>query len=221
MSADELLDVLTADGQVLGTKRRADVLAKSIARSGYTVDRIHANRSQNQRQQALEGFKTGKYRVLVATDIAARGIDVAEIGHVVNFDLPHVPEDYVHRVGRTARASASGHASAFCAPEEMVLLRDIEKLIRGPVPRRPIPREAASFEKALASEKTFRAQPGNAVRQDSRPQRGQQRSSRQQTRGARAGAHRGGSGGGGGGSSAGGQKSSGKTLFSGGPGKRR
>lgn len=204
------------------TKRRADVLAKSIARSGYTVDRIHANRSQNQRQQALEGFKTGKYRVLVATDIAARGIDVAEIGHVVNFDLPHVPEDYVHRVGRTARASASGHASAFCAPEEMALLRDIEKLIRGPVPRRPIPRESESFEKALASEKTFRAQPGNAVRHESRQRQGQPRSSRQQSRGARAGGHRGSSsGGGGGGGGGGGQKSSGKTLFSGGPGKRR
>ena len=80
--------------------------AQALERAGHAVARIHADRSQGQRRAALEGFKNGKYRVLVATDIAARGIDVADIGHVVNFDLPHVPEDYVHRVGRTARASA-------------------------------------------------------------------------------------------------------------------
>ena len=110
------------------TKRRADRVWKGVARAGHKTARIHADRTQGQRRIALDGFKDGTYRVLVATDIAARGIDVADIGHVVNFDLPHVAEDYVHRVGRTARAEASGRASAFCSPEEVPLLREIEKL---------------------------------------------------------------------------------------------
>jgi ATP-dependent RNA helicase RhlE len=128
------------------TKRRADRIWKGIGRAGHKVARIHADRSQGQRRMALDGFKDGTYRVLVATDIAARGIDVAEIGHVVNFDLPHVPEDYVHRVGRTARASASGRASAFAAPEEADLLRAIEKLTRAPLPRSEVPRGSEIFQ---------------------------------------------------------------------------
>lgn len=128
------------------TKHRADKVAKSVERAGHKVARIHANRSQNQRKQALEGFRSGQYRVLVATDIAARGIDVAEIGHVVNFDLPNVPADYVHRIGRTARASASGLASSFTSPDEAVLLRDIEKFTRSPVPRFDVPRESEAFQ---------------------------------------------------------------------------
>ncbi len=128
------------------TKRRADRVAKSVERAGHKVARIHADRSQGQRKMALDGFKDGRYRVLVATDIAARGIDVADIGHVVNFDLPHVPEDYVHRVGRTARASASGKASAFCAPDEIDLLRAIERLTRVLLPRAEVPREAEVFK---------------------------------------------------------------------------
>jgi ATP-dependent RNA helicase RhlE len=187
------------------TKRRADALAKVIGRNGVSVERIHANRSQGQRQQALDGFKAGRYRVLVATDIAARGIDVAEIGHVVNFDLPHVPEDYVHRVGRTARASAAGHASAFCAPEEVPLLNAIEKLIRGPIPRRAIPRESDAFQKALVTEKGLHTQPGH----DSRRGRRGPPSVRSQKRGARAGAQQ-----------TGHQKPQGKVLFRGGPKKR-
>ena len=142
------------------TKRRADKLTKSLERAGHEVERIHANRSQSQRKYALDGFKSGKFRVLVATDIAARGIDVADIGHVVNFDLPHVPEDYVHRVGRTARAAASGHASAFCAPEERDLLRDIEKLLRNKVPRAEVPVSDPVFIEAAASERTRQADPG-------------------------------------------------------------
>ncbi|MBK9517806.1 MAG: DEAD/DEAH box helicase [Anaeromyxobacter sp.] len=127
------------------TKRRADRVAKGVERAGHKVARIHADRSQGQRRQALDGFKDGSYRVLIATDIAARGIDVEEIGHVVNFDLPHVPEDYVHRVGRTARAEASGLASAFCAPEEGDLLRAIEALTRAPLPRAEVPRDDETF----------------------------------------------------------------------------
>lgn len=196
------------------TKRRADVLAKAIARGGHSVERIHANRSQNQRQAALEGFKTGQFRVLVATDIAARGIDVAEIGHVVNYDLPNVPADYVHRVGRTARASASGHASAFCSPEEAPLLRDIEKLIRTSVPRRPVPREAPAFVKALSTDQAFRSQPGH---QQPRQQQQRQNTGRQQRRNSRGGGGRSSGGGGRSSSGGGGATSTGKTLFSGGP----
>ena len=128
------------------TKRRADRVWKGIGRLGIKVARIHADRSQGQRKQALDGFKDGDYRVLVATDIAARGIDVADIGHVVNFDLPHVAEDYVHRVGRTARHEASGKASAFCAPEEIDLLRAIERLTRVTLPRGEVPRDTEAFK---------------------------------------------------------------------------
>ena len=128
------------------TKHRADKVARSLERSGLEVARIHANRSQSQRQQALEGFRSGRYRVLVATDIAARGIDVEEIGHVVNYDLPHVPADYVHRIGRTARAAASGRASSFAAPDELPLLRDIDRFTRTPVPRAEVPRDSPVFQ---------------------------------------------------------------------------
>ena len=122
--------------------------------------RIHADRSQAQRRMALDGFKDGTYRVLVATDIAARGIDVADIGHVVNFDLPHVPEDYVHRVGRTARAAASGRASSFSAPEERDLLHAIERLTRVVLPRGEVPRDAGTFQAELSRAAAAQADPG-------------------------------------------------------------
>jgi ATP-dependent RNA helicase RhlE len=131
------------------TKRRADKVWKSVGRAGHKVARIHADRSQAQRRMALDGFKDGTYRVLVATDIAARGIDVQEIGHVVNFDLPHVPEDYVHRVGRTARAAASGRASSFTSPEERELLTAIERLTRAALPRAEVPRDADAFQEEM------------------------------------------------------------------------
>ncbi len=170
-----LLMALLAEGEestlvFCRTKRRADKLAKSLARGKLAVDRIHADRSQGQRKAALQGFKDGRYRVLVATDIAARGIDVAEIGHVVNFDLPHVPEDYVHRVGRTARASASGMASSFCAPEEVPLLKAIEKLLGNLVPRAALPEESMVFQEELARTKLQQAHPGPPQRHSSRPQ---------------------------------------------------
>jgi ATP-dependent RNA helicase RhlE len=142
------------------TKRRADKVAKVVQRAGHKVARIHADRSQAQRRMALEGFKDGTYRVLVATDIAARGIDVAEIGHVVNFDLPHVPEDYVHRVGRTARMAASGRASSFASPEEMPLLRDIEGLTRKALPKVEVPRDRETFQGELKRIGEAQANPG-------------------------------------------------------------
>jgi ATP-dependent RNA helicase RhlE len=121
------------------TKHRANRLAEYLVRQGVKAERIHGNRSQAQRTQALDGFKQGKYRVLVATDIAARGIDVEELGHVVNFDVPVVPEDYIHRVGRTARAEATGDAFTFVAPEEEGDLRQIERAIGKRLPRVTLP----------------------------------------------------------------------------------
>jgi len=115
------------------TKHGANKVADKLQMTGIGADAIHGNKSQNARQRALESFRSGHIRVLVATDIAARGIDIDDITHVVNFDLPHEPESYVHRIGRTARAGAQGIAIAFCAPEERTQLRDIERLIRHPL----------------------------------------------------------------------------------------
>jgi superfamily II DNA/RNA helicase len=118
------------------TKHGADKVVKGLARSGIAADAIHGNKSQNQRERVLAAFRSGEIRTLVATDIAARGIDVDGISHVVNFDLPNVPETYVHRIGRTARAGAEGVAISLVAGgEELAYLRDIEKLIRIALPR--------------------------------------------------------------------------------------
>jgi ATP-dependent RNA helicase RhlE len=121
------------------TKHRANRLAEQLVKQGLKADRIHGNRSQPQRTAALAGFKAGTYQALVATDIAARGIDVEALGHVVNFDVPAAPDDYIHRVGRTARAEATGHAFTFVAPEEEDDLRAIEKAIGRRLPRVTIP----------------------------------------------------------------------------------
>jgi ATP-dependent RNA helicase RhlE len=121
------------------TKHRTDRLQKFLVRNGIAAERIHGNRSQAQRTLALAGFKSGKHRVLVATDIAARGIDIEALGHVVNFDVPKVPEDYIHRVGRTARAEAVGDAFTFVAPEEEPDLRRIERALGRRLPRVVVP----------------------------------------------------------------------------------
>jgi ATP-dependent RNA helicase RhlE len=121
------------------TKHRANKVAKYLMARGVNAERIHGDRSQNQRTEALEGFKSGKYRVLVATDIAARGIDVEALEHVVNFDVPAVPEDYIHRVGRTARAQRTGEALTFVSSDEEPQLRDIEKAIKTRLPRETLP----------------------------------------------------------------------------------
>jgi len=111
------------------TKHGADKVVRGLLRAGIDAAAIHGNKSQNQRERALAAFRNGEVRTLVATDIAARGIDVDGISHVVNFDLPNVPETYVHRIGRTARAGAGGIAISLCDREEAAFLRDIEKLI--------------------------------------------------------------------------------------------
>ena len=115
-------------------KHAADKLSKKLISCGISAAAIHGNKSQNARQAALENFKSKKIRVLVATDIAARGIDIDQLSHVLNFELPNVPETYVHRIGRTGRAGASGIALSFCCREERAYLRDIERLIKKSVP---------------------------------------------------------------------------------------
>ena len=138
------------------TKHRANRLADYLARHGIKAERIHGNRSQTQRTEALAGFKSGKYRVLVATDIAARGIDVEALGHVVNFDVPKVAEDYIHRVGRTARAELTGDAFTLVSPEEEGELRGIERMVGKRLPRITVPdfdytaKPQARFEVPLA-----------------------------------------------------------------------
>jgi ATP-dependent RNA helicase RhlE len=121
------------------TKHRANRLAEQLVKRGVKAERIHGNRSQGQRTAALAGFKNGHYKVLVATDIAARGIDIESLGHVVNFDVPQAPDDYIHRVGRTARAGEIGDAFTFVAPDEQNDLRAIEKAIGKRLPQITIP----------------------------------------------------------------------------------
>lgn len=117
------------------TKHKANRLAKLLNRSGVNAERIHGNRSQAQRTKALAGFKAGEFRILVATDIAARGIDIEDLGHVVNFDVPAVPDDYIHRVGRTARAEARGEAFTLVAPEDEANFARIERALEWTIPR--------------------------------------------------------------------------------------
>ncbi len=121
------------------TKHRANRLAEFLERNGVNVAKIHGNRSQNQRTEALAGFKSGKIQVLVATDIVARGIDVEALGHVVNFDVPNVPDDYIHRVGRTARAETTGDAFTFVSPDEEGDLAAIERAVGRRLPRVTLP----------------------------------------------------------------------------------
>ena len=135
----DLLNTLLADPALsrvivfTRTKRGANRVSEQLERAGIGSNAIHGNKSQGARQRALEDFRTGRARVLVATDIAARGLDIDQISHVINYELPDEPESYVHRIGRTARAGAEGIAIAFCAPDEREQLRDIERLIRMPL----------------------------------------------------------------------------------------
>ena len=131
---DKLLDEYRGSALVFTrTKHGAKRLTQKIRTMGHKAAEIHSNRTLSQRREALDGFKSGRYRVLVATDIASRGIDVAGIALVINYDVPNVPEDYVHRIGRTARAGAAGHAITFVTPEQRGELRRIERLIRRPL----------------------------------------------------------------------------------------
>ncbi len=119
----------------LRTKRRTDRVTKSLHRAGFKAQVIHGDRTQQQRKQALDGFRSGRYKMLVATDVAARGLDIEGISHVINFDIPENPEDYIHRIGRTARASAEGDAFTFVCPDEYVMLEALERTLGHNLPR--------------------------------------------------------------------------------------
>jgi ATP-dependent RNA helicase RhlE len=119
----------------LRTKHRTDRTARALQKAGFKVKAIHGGRSQRQRDQAIEGFRKGQYKILVATDVAARGLDVEGISHVVNFDIPNSSDDYIHRIGRTARANASGDAVTFVCPDEFMALNTIETALGKNLPR--------------------------------------------------------------------------------------
>jgi ATP-dependent RNA helicase RhlE len=130
------------------TKHGADKLQRDLAKAGIAAAAIHGNKSQNQRERALAAFKAPRPPVLIATDIAARGIDVDGVSHVVNYELPHEPETYVHRIGRTGRAGQTGAAVSFCDPEERLRLRAIERLLRQPITPRNAPPAGAADDAA-------------------------------------------------------------------------
>jgi ATP-dependent RNA helicase RhlE len=141
------------------TKHRSNRLAEKLEKRGFEAARIHGNRSQNQRTEALAGFKSGRFRLLVATDIVARGIDVEALEHVVNFDVPNVPDDYIHRVGRTARADAIGDAYTFVSPEEENDMRAIERAVGRRIDRRMLD----GFDYSVKSSEKFEVPIGERI----------------------------------------------------------
>ncbi len=149
------------------TKHGADRVVRDLVKTGVRAEAIHGNKSQNARQNALNNFKTGRIRVLVATDIAARGIDVDNLSHVINFEIPNIPETYVHRIGRTGRAGASGIALSFCDQEEKAYLKDIQKLIRQEIPiirEHPWPLSAAKMSSdSIAPDQTKKRPERSAI----------------------------------------------------------
>ena len=169
------------------TKHGADRVVKELGRADIAAMAIHGNKSQSSRVRALESFKSGEIRVLVATDIAARGIDISQLPLVINFDLPNVPETYVHRIGRTGRAGRSGLAISFCNFDELGLLKDIEKLIGKKIPEvgdHPWPMEV--FAPALKAERPPRRREERSAREsDAQPEQAPERSGgRRRRRGA-------------------------------------
>lgn len=170
------------------TKHGADRVARHLDTRGVPANAIHGNKSQSQRERALADFKAGRIRVLVATDIAARGIDVTGVSHVVNFELPNVPESYVHRIGRTARAGAAGQAISLCAQDERTLLRDIER-----VTRQRIPATDRRGDAALAAATAAEPKGEHRPQQQQRPnghRHGGQRNEGQRQEGHRTDGHR-------------------------------
>ncbi len=168
------------------TKHRAKRLAETLAKSGHSAAAIQGNLSQNQRKAAMDGFRSGRYRVLVATDIAARGIDVNLVEHVVNYDVPSTPETYTHRIGRTGRAERTGEAHTFVIPDDASMVRAIERLLREPLKRKrlegfdynaPMPKGESEFSRPPLEPRGRQGQPrrdgqgGGYGRQDSRPAR--------------------------------------------------
>jgi ATP-dependent RNA helicase RhlE len=170
------------------TNHGADKIVRQLEAAGIGASAIHGNKSQAQRERALAGFKSGQAKVLVATDIAARGIDIPGVSHVVNFDLPDVAEQYVHRIGRTARAGADGIAVAFCSPDERGNLRDIERTTRQKIAVAPLPDGFMAAAEALKRLKPApKAQPERrpAHTKADRRNQGQQRQNRNERQGQR------------------------------------
>jgi ATP-dependent RNA helicase RhlE len=186
-----LLSHLIQDGdwsQVLvftRTKHGANRLTKQLQDDGIQAAAIHGNKSQSARTQALAGFKSFDVRALVATEVASRGLDIKELPHVVNYELPNVPEDYVHRIGRTGRAGATGIAVSLVAPDEVGLMKDIEKVLRKPIPQLPLPhfhRAQPQPQRAAAPvqhTEQRHAQPRHAQQKHSQQKHAQQRQAQQ------------------------------------------
>ena len=174
-----LLSHLIQDGdwsQVLvftRTKHGANRLTKQLQEDGIEAAAIHGNKSQSARTQALAGFKNYDVRALVATEVASRGLDIKELPHVVNYELPNVPEDYVHRIGRTGRAGATGIAVSLVAPDETGLMKDIEKVLRKPIPQLPLPH----FQRAQPQPQRAAAPPQHAQPKHAQPKHGQPKQS--------------------------------------------
>jgi ATP-dependent RNA helicase RhlE len=155
------------------TKHGADKVARSLAKAGIRAEAIHGNKSQNARQRSLTNFKSHKPPVLVATDVAARGLDIDEVSHVVNFDLPDVAETYVHRIGRTGRAGATGIAVSFCSRDERDSLRDIEKLLGKKTPIRDDHPEYPKSQPGAEGEEPQHAERGGRGKRHERKPHGQ------------------------------------------------
>jgi ATP-dependent RNA helicase RhlE len=155
-------------------KHMANRIAEQLEKDGLAAAAIHGNKSQGARTRALAGFKEGTVRVLVATDIAARGLDIEQLPHVVNFELPNVPEDYVHRIGRTGRAGSPGHAVSLVSPDEQTFLRDIERLMKRSLPREIVPGFEAGKPATITDEEQPRRSLQRRPTQNARPQRAKQ-----------------------------------------------
>jgi ATP-dependent RNA helicase RhlE len=174
---DKLREILSRDPAALTlvfarTKHGAEKLMKGLVADGYNAASLHGNKSQGQRDRAIRAFRDGSITTLVATDVAARGIDIPGVAYVVNYDLPEVPDNYVHRIGRTARAGREGEAIAFCAPDESDLLHQIQKLMKIEVP-------------VASGVSTLGERAGSADRRAGPPQRGRDRADRPASAGRR------------------------------------
>src|SRR6185436_15360097 len=156
------------------TKHGADKVVRGLQEAGHAAEAIHGNKSQSQRERVLATFPNGRLRTLIATDITARSIDVDGVSHVVNYDLPNIPESYVHRIGRTARAGAAGVAISFCDGEERAFLRDIEKLTRMSIPVAALPEGISAGVLAEETEKRPARRGSNQSRRNEQP-RGEKR----------------------------------------------
>ncbi|ADO41269.1 DEAD/DEAH box helicase [Ketogulonicigenium vulgare] len=193
---DLLIELLDAHRDELAlvfgrTKHGMEKLAKQLENAGYAVAAIHGNKSQGQRDRALRDFRAGTLRVLVATDVAARGLDIPDVRYVYNYELPNVPDNYVHRIGRTARAGKDGQAVAFCAPDEMGDLRDIQKVMKTTIPVASgapweVPADGGGAKKGPAGRRPFKGNGGGKPKGDfGRPQgQGQRRGGRPQAKSA-------------------------------------